>query len=512
MSYIFLRKKLMARNGTPLRVLLVKPPAALATIRGLERFQRLEPLELSYLAGAVPAQHSVRGLDLRLYRKPWKAFQRELKAFQPHLVGITAFSHEYRHALQLAICSKAVLPGVTVVVGGHHATASPESFNAPEAVDWVVRGEGCGPFGQLVEALAEGERPDPSPGLIPTGEEFARWAQHPAPPFPSARQLPRPRHDLWDLSHYRIVWTHENPRAFAPLWRRVAMVRSSFGCRMHCTFCPVPTLFSGKHWPRDPEDVAEEIATLPVDCVYFSDDENFLDRQFSLALVQALAKKGVRKRYFAWVRSTTVLKNPEVLEAFREVGLDCVFVGFEFTSDAELRAVKKGATVSHNLRAHEFLRRLGVAVHGAFMALPSFSHEDFDRLEAYLKEMPPAETSFTVCCPSPGTCDWDRQRPFFWVQDPFVVYDCMHPLTPTTLPLSEFARRFARLHDVASPRHPLRQVRVPLHPGHVLRVEWAHRRYTASLRHMPSNLAKAGWLPAAAAQPSGRPNLPVLGS
>jgi len=487
------------QRPTPLRILLVKPPVALETIQALARFQLLEPLELSYLAGAVEGKHQVRGLDLRLSRRPFRHFARQLRAFAPHLLGITAFSHEARQALQLARLAKRLLPGVRVVVGGHHATAHPTAFQEPGVVDWVVRGEGCGPFAKLVEALACGEEPEPSPALLPVGEGFATWASTPPPPFTSARALPRPRHELWDLRRYSIVWTHENPKPFAPLWRPVAMVRSSFGCRMHCTFCPVPMLFDGKHWPREPEEVAEEIAALPVEHVYFSDDENFLDREFSLALAEALARLQVRKRYFAWVRSTTVLKNPDVLQAFREVGLDCVFVGFEFASDAALRAVKKGATVQHNLAAHELLRRLGIAVHGAFMALPSFTHEDFDALESYLRAMPPAECSFTVCCPSPGTADWARQRPQFWVADPYAVYDCMHPLLPTALPLPEFAARFARLHDVAAPRHPMRQIRVPLNPAHVLRVELAHRRYTATLRRMEKHLRAAGWTPAAAA-------------
>lgn len=483
----------MGRSTRCLRVLLVKPRAELPTIRALERFQRLEPLELSYLAGALPAHHAVRGLDLRLSRRPGRRLVHELKNFRPYILGFTAFSHEYRQALALARLAKETLPEVTVVVGGHHATADPESFNDPQAFDWVVRGEGCGPFSQLVAALASHDMPQPSAALLPTGEAFAELASLPPPAFPPATRLPRPRHELWDLSRYAIVWTHENPRTLAPLWRPVAMVRSSFGCRMHCSFCPVPVLFGGKHWPRDPEDVAEEIAQLPVECVYFSDDENFLDREFSLQLAAALARRGVRKRYFAWVRSTTVLKNPEVLRAFRELGLDCVFVGFEFATDEELQAVKKGATVSHNLRAHELLRHMGIAVHGAFMALPSFTHEDFDTLEAYLREMPPAETSFTVCCPSPGTPNWEQERPSFWVEDPFVVYDCMHPLSPTTLPVEQFAHRFARLHHVAAPRHPLRQTRVPLHPAHVIRVEWAHRRYLAHLRHMAAHLKTAGW-------------------
>ena len=47
-----------------MRILLVKPPPHLQTVLGLQRFQRLEPLEFGYLAAAIPAEHEVRVLDL----------------------------------------------------------------------------------------------------------------------------------------------------------------------------------------------------------------------------------------------------------------------------------------------------------------------------------------------------------------------------------------------------------------------------------------------------------------
>ncbi len=240
-------------------------------------------------------------LDLRFSAFPQAHFARVLKSFQPDLVGLTAFSHEAQQACQLASLTKKLQPKAKVVVGGHHATACPESVRVP-GVDWVVRGEGCRPFAELGEALSRGEEPQPHAELVPTGPQFATWVTAPPPAFASARELPRPRHDLWDMRRYRIVWTHDRAQPFAPLWRSVAMVRTSFGCRMHCTFCPVLVLFGGKHWPRDPEDVAEEIAQLPVGHVYFSDDENLLDREFSLRLAEALRQRGVKKRSFAWVR------------------------------------------------------------------------------------------------------------------------------------------------------------------------------------------------------------------
>ncbi|HCB13497.1 MAG TPA: hypothetical protein DEP36_08030, partial [Gammaproteobacteria bacterium] len=61
-----------------MRILLVKPQAHLQTVLGLQRFQCLEPLEFGYLAAAIPREHEIRVLDLRLYRLADSAFEREL--------------------------------------------------------------------------------------------------------------------------------------------------------------------------------------------------------------------------------------------------------------------------------------------------------------------------------------------------------------------------------------------------------------------------------------------------
>jgi hypothetical protein len=100
-----------------------------------------------------------------------------------------------------------------------------------------------------------------------------------------------------------------------------AMVRSSWGCRMPCTFCVVPHLCGGVHQPRAVESVVEEIAGLQAGHVYFCDDENFIDDEFALALADGLARRGVKKRYFAWTRATTVNRSPDTLRRWREVGI-----------------------------------------------------------------------------------------------------------------------------------------------------------------------------------------------
>mgnify|MGYP001588088662 CR=1 FL=1 len=426
-----------------MKILLVKPWPRLATVRGLQRFLRLEPLELGYLAAATPAQHTVRILDLRLSYSPRRAFTHALSALKPDLVGFTAYTHEASRVKELAVLTKRNLPSAFVVVGGHHATLVPEDLDIP-AIDAIVRGEGCRPFGALVTALDRGAEGTGIPGVLRTGIAYDAAAAAGLPPPFDPASLPAPRRDLWDARDYYAVWVTENPSPGQPLFPAVALARTSYGCSMKCSFCVVPLLSGGKHRPRPVEAVAAEIASLGVGHVYFCDDETFLDQRFAWDLAESLARQGVRKRYFAWTRANTVNRSPELFRRWRQIGLDAVFIGFEFPTDAQLRGVAKGATVAANERALSTLRGMGVAVHAAFMLRPEETRESFEVLRAYVRDLPPVQCSLTICTPSPGTPDYAALKPRIWVPNPYDLHDAMHPLTPTRLPLKEFAALYAR--------------------------------------------------------------------
>ena len=472
-----------------MRILLVKPKSRLRTIIALEGFQILEPLELGYLAAAVPAGHEVRVLDLRLERFAERAFLRALARFRPDLVGFTAYSHEGSIVKRFARAVRAVLPQARIVIGGHHATVAPDDL-AVDAVDAVVRGEGCAPFRAIVEALAAGRDLTGIPQVLVRGADFSA-ADEAWPQFPNPSTLPIPRRDLWDPRSYRAIWLSGSHSNWQPLYRTVSLVRTSWGCRMKCSFCVVPFLCGGRHQPRPIESVVDEIAALPADHVYFCDDENFIDEQFAGDLAEALARRGVRKRYYAWTRATTVNRSPELLRRWGELGLDAAFLGFEFPTDEELKRSHKGGTVAGNERALDRLRGMGIAVHAAFMVQPEHSEENFERLRRYVCDLPPAECSVTVCTPSPGTPSYAAIKPRIWVDNPFDFHDCMHPLTPTALPLWRFAALFAAqvVEGVARTPRGERRPAPPLELLRVWRAQWRWQRaFRALYRDYPHEL------------------------
>ncbi|MBN1867656.1 cobalamin-dependent protein [Candidatus Sumerlaeota bacterium] len=465
-----------------MKILLVKPKARLKTITRLNPLIFLEPLELGYVAAAVPEGHEIHVLDLRLASFPRRAFARRLRQLRPDAIGISGYSHEASEVIHLAAMARKVLPAARIVVGGHHATVFPGDYNTP-LFDAIVRGEGCAPFRAVVEKIAAGRDDfETIENVMAPGARFDAAAAERLPRYPDPATLPFPRRDLWDPAPYRCIWPSESHPPWQTIFPRVSLVRASFGCCMDCSFCVVPSLCGGKHMPRPPDDVAEEIAQAPNDRIYFCDDESFIDPAHARAVAEAIARRGIRKRYFAWARSTTVNRHPDLFVQWREIGLDAVFLGFEAVTDEELRRISKHATVADNERAHAALRERGIAVQAGFMVHAGFGREDFRRLKDYIRNMPPAQVTCTVYTPSPGSRAWYEERDRYVCDDPFALHDCMHPLTPTVLPLREFLEEFAAVSNLGPTRNPLRAPGVRFPFRDIFRVVRAASGYSRALK------------------------------
>lgn len=474
---------------TPLRILLIKPRASLPTILGLEKFQRLEPLELGYLAATVP-EHDVQVLDMRVPRFPNLALKRKLKHFAPDVVGITGYSHESSFVKDIARLAKTALPAVRVIVGGHHATVAPEDYNI-EPIDAIVRGEGSSAFRAFIDAVANKRELSGLPGVITTGKNYPTTSIMPT--FPDPVDLPVPRRDLWDHRDYYCVWTAEKMPRFHSVYPPVAMLRTSWGCKMKCTFCIVPFLSEGQHRPNGIERIVDEIESVKADHIYFSDDENFLNPEFAMELAESIERRGIKKRYFAWARATTILHNPELIKKWRDIGLDGIFIGFEFIDNKELKEAKKATTVAHNERALQLLRSLNIVVHAAFIVKPEYTLERFRVLRDYVRAMPPSQCSFTVISPSPGTPDYKAIEPDIWISNPYDFYDCMHPLTKTTLPLKQYAKEFASLVHEGTIKTPLRINRHIAPLRDMIRVVYAELNYRRVFRNLYRDYPRNMW-------------------
>ena len=409
-----------------MKILLVQPPKSDRTIGG-EDIHMFEPLSLEYVGAGVVDDHDVRLLDLRLEGD----IEGVLDEFQPHVVGLTALTVHLNVTLDLAATIKARVPDALVVVGGHHATVRPDDFVSPH-IDAVVSGEGVVPFREMVARIEAGQSFDdiPGVGVVRDGE----LALTPPGPHVPLDDLPMPARSLSGRhrGHFHSQW-------MSPM----AAVITSMGCPFRCSYCAIWKLTDGKRLTRSPHKLLEEIQSLDEPYVFFADYESLVDVERMAELARLIAEAGVRKRYTLYSRSDTIVKHPELLRAWRDVGLDTVIAGFEFFRDEDLEAVNKSATIADNEAAIEVLQSMGINIGAYFLVRPEFDRDDFDELRTYVKGLKLRFASFFVLTPLPGTDLYDECKGELTVDDP-ELFDFFHALLPTKLPLPEFYEQMYR--------------------------------------------------------------------
>ena len=96
------------------------------------------------------------------------------------------------------------------------------------------------------------------------------------------------------------------------------------GCPFGCKFCSVTTLYGASYRTKNISTVLAEIEAVGAKEVFFVDDNIACEPDYSRELFRALRGRGVR-----WVSqiSTTVLKNPDLIELAAEAGCFWLVIG-----------------------------------------------------------------------------------------------------------------------------------------------------------------------------------------
>lgn len=422
-----------------MRILLVKPDVGPFTLSGGD-YVELEPLELEYLAGGLRG-HDVRLLDLRYDG----SLEAEIERFGPDLVACTAYSVHVYKALSIFSAAKRLKPDVYTVVGGHHATLLPGDFHRAQ-VDAVVIGEAVFSFRELVEALERGRSPRAVPGIW--HRDRGRFS------------FTGPRNDIGQIDRFplpdREITRRYRDRYFYLWWRPAALARTSAGCAYRCSFCPIWKAAGGKWAYRSPESVADELAGIEEDFVYFCDDNAFFCDDSMRELHGLLEDRRVNKEYFFFSRADAVVRHRKLVESWAEIGLRQVFLGLEAVDNQKLLVLNKRTREGTNEEAVAILKANGVDPFAGFMVFPDFTADDFDRIYDYVDKLGIYYVELSVLTPAPGSELYWRSRGELTTGN-YELFDYMHPVLPTRLESREFSARLARLWWQAySPRRALR--------------------------------------------------------
>lgn len=411
-----------------MRILLVQP--GLPEGVGFRLVASPEPLHLEMIAATVP-EHDVRILDMRLDSD----LETTLRDFQPDMVAATALTPEVSPAQDILDRAKAFSPDIFTVAGGHHATLLPQDFSLPQ-VNAIALGEGETVFPRLVQAVAGRRSLDDVPGIVWRNRDGAFIRNERLNERIDLGSLPMPRRDLTQAYRNEYFFLFDRPDT---------SVATSRGCPFRCAFCSVHEFYHGSINQMPPERVLAEVAAVATEHITFVDDNFLMNYRRETAIANRIKAEGIRKRYSMECRADSIVRHPDLVTKWVDIGLYAVLLGLEGGSDEMLKGVNKSCSIDTNNRAIRILQDHGVIIWGAFIVDPDWTTDDFKRLHDYVREKRITHTQFTILTPLPGTQLY-RERRQDLLTDDYSCFDTLHAVVPTRLPREEFYRNFADLY------------------------------------------------------------------
>jgi len=288
------------------------------------------------------------------------------------LVGISFITPTSNRAYTIA--DKFRKKGITVVMGGVHASALPEE--AIQHCDSVVVGEAESIWPQLLKDFQLGKlkKVYKNNGLI------------------DIDIVPIPRRDLLNKNHY--VTTN--------------IIQATRGCPFNCEFCSVSDLFGSKTRFRSVDKVIEEIKTMDDQIIVFADDNLATNVSYMRELFTRMIPL---KKHWIGEASWTIANNPDILNIISKSGCKGLLIGFESIRNQDyIKKVSRQKDMKNlYFESIKKLHKKGIIVFGTFIF--GFDNDDYDIFPETLDFIIKSKIEFVrlgTLIPFPGTLLYRR--------------------------------------------------------------------------------------------------------
>ncbi|MBI9016854.1 MAG: cobalamin-dependent protein [Phycisphaerae bacterium] len=412
-----------------MRILLVQPDYV-SGIGGFRMVAMPEPLHLEMLATMI-SEHDIQILDMRIDAN----IEEVLNEFQPEMVAVTALTTEVAAAKDILKRVKNFSPKIFTVIGGHHVTLMPDDFYIDD-VNAIAIGQGEQMFAELVMAVQNQSSLADVPSIIWQGENSDFIHNPLSNKKIDMDSLALPARELTEKYRQEYFFLFDKPDT---------SVCTSRGCPFKCNFCSVHEFYGGKISQMSAQRVIQEILAVETDHITFIDDNFLMNYKRENEIADLIKAQGIKKSYSMECRTDSIVKHPELVKKWVDIGLYAVLLGLEGAGDDTLASVNKSNSIDTNNRAIEILQDNGVIIWGAFLVDPDWAQEDFKKLSDYVHQKKITHTQYTVLTPLPGT-ELYRQRHDELLTHDYSCFDTLHSVLPTRLPREKFYQLFAELY------------------------------------------------------------------
>ena len=211
-------------------------------------------------------------------------------------------------------------------------------------------------------------------------------------------------HSLDEVMPARDLLRHRR-KYFVGILDPCASIEFSRGCPWDCSFCSAWTFYGRSYRLVSPERVVEDLRRIREPGIFVVDDVAFVHERHAMELGEAVARAGIKKRYYLETRGDVLLRNKEVFRFWKTLGLQYMFIGLEAIDEEGLKKYRKRMSLGRNFEALEFARSLGLIVAINLIADPDWDHERFRIVREWGLEVPEV-VNLSVNTPYPGTESW----------------------------------------------------------------------------------------------------------
>jgi len=335
----------------------------------------------------------------------------ELKKINPDLVIVHTTTPSIYNDLSYACLAKKINSKIVTIAVGAHVSAVPENtFKiAKKCLDIVAVGE----YDYSVRDIANGLDWKKIDGIV-FKEKGKIIRTNPRKPL-DVNEIPFPAWDLIDPT-----WYHDAGKIFPFL-----TLYSGRGCFGLCTFCRETQLMNGRALRlRDPKKVVDEmeydLKLYPeIKEIMFETDTFTAVPDHVEKICNEIIKRGINKK-ISWSCNVRVDIRLDLLKLMKKAGCRMLMVGFEFGSQKDLDAVKKGNTLEQARKFAETASKLGFTIHGCFMiGAPGETKETAEETIKFAKSLPLDTVQFSGICVYPGTemYEWAKKHKYIDVKD-----------------------------------------------------------------------------------------------
>lgn len=360
------------------------------------------PLNLAYLASYIRDQRpkaKVTILDAEAYDLSHEETVEKVMTLKPDLLGITTTTPSFDVTSKLCSQMHDKLPSLPIVLGGPHATGSPEECASTRGISAVVLGEGELTFLDIYDAVKDKRSMGNIPGICLRANGSVSFTDK-RPLIKDLDILPLPARDLLPMHLYF------SPPTKSLSEDRAANIISSRGCPFHCTYCLSDMMWERKYRDRSPENVMDEIEHLINDYgvmeFNFNDDLFTANKKRLIKFCELLIERKLNTKWICMSRADYI--KPEILILMKKAGCGKIAMGLESGSEEVLKVMKKPIDLSRSIKAVREIKKAGIKVGVSFViGHVGETAETIKETIHLAKECNPDTIAFFQASPYPGT-------------------------------------------------------------------------------------------------------------